>query len=117
MKNNRLVKFENLGIEVDFAQEQNGKKFSEIQIRKGWRLLKLKELEEVMNYIMENHIKILSYFEQPIIKLKNDYVARFIAYSDGANLYYYRNPESSNSSLGVIFCRDIKGEEFKEVSG
>ena len=100
--------FENLKIEVDFKQEQNGKKFEDIKIRKGWRLLRLKELDEVLNYIVDNKLIIWSYFEQPIIIYKGKYVARFSADSDWSVLNCIGDPQDSDSALGVIFCRDIK---------
>ena len=103
-----LIKFKKLGIEVDFEQNQNEKKFDEIIIPKGWRMLRLCELEEVMNYIVEHKLDIGSYFEQPINQFKRKYVARFWAISVGAGLYCYGDPGNSDSSLGVIFCRDIK---------
>jgi hypothetical protein len=103
-----IVKFDNLGIEVDFNQEQNEKKFKQIKIRKGWRLLKLKELDEVMNYIIENNLDIWSYFEQPIKSYKNKYIARFLADSGGADLCCDWDPGFSLSGLGVIFCRAVK---------
>jgi len=105
---NQLVKFESLGIEVDFKQQQNNKKFEDIQIPKEWRLLRFKELDEVMNYIVENDLNIWSYCEQPIKKFKGKSVVRFNAYSDGASLVCNRSPRYSYSSLGVIFCKDLK---------
>jgi len=104
----KWVKFKNLGIEVNFNQVQNGKKFEEIKIPKGLRLLKFEELREVMNYIVEHKLDIWSYFEQPIEAFKGKYVAWFLADSDGTFLYSNRCPDDSGSSLGVIFCRDIK---------
>ena len=106
--------FENLKIEVDFKQEQNGKKFEDIKIRKGWRLLRLREMDEVMNYIIENKLNIWSYFEQPIKTYKGKYVARFLAFSDGVSLSCGRNPQFSGSALGVIFARDLKQSKEDE---
>ena len=100
--------FENLKIEVDFKQEQNGKKFEDIKIRKGWRMLKLRELDKVMNYIVDNKLKVWSYFEQPIETNKGEYVARFCTYSGWASLGCFGYPLGSDSALGVIFCKDIK---------
>ena len=108
MKQNKIVKFENLGIEVDFNQEQYGKTFKEIKIREGWRLLRIGELGEIMNYILDNNLDIWSFFEQPFKKFKNKYIARLGANSNRAGLNVDRGPGDSFSSLGVIFCRDIK---------
>ena len=105
---NKTIKIKELGIEVDFAQQQNNKLFSELVIPKGWRLLKLKELDVVMNYIQQNKLDIWSYFEQPINEFKGKFVAWFITVSDGADLDCDRNPDDRNDSLGVIFCRDLK---------
>ena len=105
---NKTIKIKELGIEVDFAQQQNNKLFSELIIPKGWRLLKFKELDIVMNYIQQNKLDIWSYFEQPINEFKGKFVARFGADSDGANLNCNRDPDDGVGSLGVIFCRDLK---------
>lgn len=104
----KLVKFPKLGIEVDFEQEQNGKEFSEIIIPEGWRLLRIGEVVEVMEYAVKNKLDIWSWFEQPIKVFRGKYSARFIADSDRALLGCGRNLWVSNSSLGVIFCREIK---------
>lgn len=104
-----LVKFKNLKIEVDFEQKFNGEKLEDIKIPKGWRLLRIEELGEVMNYIQENNLDIWSFFEQPIKNFKNKKkVARFYADSDGANLYCVVDSSDSYSDLGVVFCRDLK---------
>ena len=100
-------KFKKLNIEVDFEQKFNGKKLSEIKIPKGWRLLRLNELEEVMNYLIKNNLGIWSYFEQPIKRFKDE-VARFGADSGYAVLYCGRDSDYSDSYLGVIFARDLK---------
>ena len=106
-----LVKFPKLKIEVDFEQKFNGKKLKDIKIPKGWRLLKLKELEEVMNYIKENNLEIWSFFEQPIKMFKGKYVAWFYMDWDGADLGCDRDSDYSSSNLGVIFCRDLNGRK------
>jgi len=105
---NKTIKIKELGIEVDFAQQQNNNLFSELVIPQGWRLLKLKELDIVMNYIQQNKLDIWSYFEQPINEFKGKFVARFEADSGGAYLDCGRDPDNRLSSLGVIFCRDLK---------
>ncbi len=103
-----IVEFKTLKIEVDFEQKFNGKKFKDIKIPKGWRLLKLRELDQVMNYIQENSLDIWSFFEQPIKNFKNKKVARFYADSDWCNLNCDGDSRDSDSDLGVIFCRDLK---------
>ena len=103
-----IVKFKTLKIEVDFEQKFNGKKFKDIKIPKGWRLLKLRELDQVMNYIQENSLDIWSFFEQPIKNFKNKKVARFGAGSGYCDVDCGRGSGGSNSDLGVIFCRDLK---------
>ena len=103
-----VVKFKNLKIEVDFEQKFNGKELGEIKIPKGWRLLRIEELGEVMNHIQENDLDIWSFFEQPIQNFKNKKVARFNAGSDYAYLGCDGDSSNSYSSLGVIFCRDLK---------
>ncbi len=104
----KLVKFKGLKIEVDFEQKFNGKKFKDIEIPKGWRLLRIEEVGEVMNYAIENNLDVWSFFEQPIKKYKDKKVARFCAYSGYCYLSCYRNSWYSGSYLGVIFCRGIK---------
>ncbi len=103
-----IVKFKTLKIEVDFEQKFNGKKFKDVKIPKGWRLLRIEELGEVMNYIQENSLDIWSFFEQPIKNFKNKKVARFVAYSGYCDLGCVRGSGYSYSDLGVIFCRDLK---------
>lgn len=110
----KWIKFKNLGIEVNSNQVQNRTKFKDIKIPKGCRLLRFEELKEVMNYIIKNKLDIWSYFEQPIESFKNKYVARFDADSDWASLYCCGDPEGSDASLGVIFCRKIKGVDKNE---
>ena len=104
----KLVKFKGLKIEVDFEQKFNGKKFKDIVIPKGWRLLKIEEVGEVMNYALDNNLEIYSFFEQPIKKYKDKKVARFYADSDYCYLGCGGGSWFSNSDLGVIFCRSIK---------
>ena len=103
-----IVKFKTLKIEVDFEQKFNGKKFKDVKIPKGWRLLKIEELGEVMNYIQENSLDIWSFFEQPIKNFKNKKVARFGADSGCCYLGCDGGSRNSYSDLGVIFCRDLK---------
>lgn len=105
------VRFEDLGIEVNFKQEQNGKEFKDIKIPNGCRVLRFEELEPVINYIVENNLVIWSYFEQPIRKYNKKYIARFDASSVRVDFSCYGDPRDSSSSLGVIFCREIKKED------
>ena len=104
----KLVKFKGLKIEVDFEQKFNGKKFKNIKIPKGWRLLRIEEVGEIMNYALENNLDVWSFFEQPIKKYKDKKVARFYARSDDCDLDCDRDSGGSDSDLGVIFCRSIK---------
>ena len=108
MKTEKWVKFPNLKIEVKFEQEQNGILFEKIEIPKDCRMLRLKELGEVINYIIVNNLDIWSYFEQPIKRFEEKYTAGFFAFSDWVGLGCIRNPENSDSALGVIFCREMK---------
>ena len=56
--------------------------------------------------LKENNLDIWSFMEQPIKNTEN--VARFIADSFRAFFYCFSYPSNSNSSLGVILCRDLK---------
>lgn len=103
-----IVKFPKLKIEVDFNQKQNNKELKDIVIRKGWRLLKLEELGEVMNYALENKLDIWSYCEQSIKSYKGKYVAGFYMGSGSSYFSCTGDPGDSDPGLGVVFCRDVK---------
>ncbi len=49
------------------------------------------------------------FIQQPFdLSRKNRYVARFVVYSDYADLYCVRDPDYSSLALGVRFARKIK---------
>jgi len=110
----KIVKFPNLNIEVDFNQEQTGLNLLEIKIRPGWRLLELKELGEVMNYAVENKLKIWSFFKQPVKALEHKYIGRFMIeyskedFTSRVDIDCLRYAEIFHEELGVIFCKDLE---------
>jgi len=105
------TKIPELGIEIS-QQIYNNKTYSEIlklvkesQIADHNLLFKLRELTE--KYPQFEAFWVFVPNPDKISKEKGA-VARFNAYSDGADLYCDRNPSNRNSSLGVFLWRKIK---------
>ena len=97
------------GIEYEIETHDFGKRLSQIKIPKGWRLWKPsecwkfyedKELRKIMN------LEDCWFFV--FNPTEDQFVARFDAYSGGADLYCGGNPADTGSSLGVRFCREVK---------
>ncbi len=107
----KTIKIKELGIEVETKIHDKNKILSDIKIPKGWRLLKADEIIFLFNnYEKElNLSNTWEFIEQPFTKFKDKYVARFSAGSDWALLYCDWLPQGSRSSLGVRFCKQIKG--------
>ena len=98
------------GIEYEKETHDFNKKLSDIQIPKGWRLWTSEECIKLHNlYRKELNIEDCWFFiKQPFeFNKRKDYVARFLANSDGALLNCDGNPSSTYSNLGVRFCRKI----------
>jgi len=97
-------------IEYETKTHDFNKTLSEIKIPKGWRLWTAEECIKLFN----SHEKELNltdcwfFIKQPFKKYQKEYVARFNANSDGANLYCYWDPSNRFDSLGVRFCREMK---------
>ena len=104
------IKIKELKIEVETQIHDRGKKLSDIEIPKGWRLLKAEEII----FLFNNYEKKLNlsytweFIEQPFNKFKDKLVAWFLADSGRAYLYCGGYPGGSSSSLGVRFCKEIK---------
>jgi len=80
-----------------------GKRLDQIKIKKGWRLLMPWEAQRLWD--MKLLIKFWIFVRNP---LNNGNVARLNANSDGAGLICYGIASYSDSSLGVIFAKDLK---------
>ena len=93
------------GCEFETTTHHLNKTLSEIEIPKGWRLLK--PSEAMMLWEIEHFVSWF-FVEQTIKKNIGKYVARFSADSDWAILNCCRDPTDRNAGLGVRFCRDIK---------
>lgn len=110
------IKVKELKIDVEVNVHDKGKKLSEIEIPKGWRLLTINEVIFLANSEHAQTLKMdLSssqddfFFEQPFECNRNKgYIAWFCAYSGGAGLVCGGGPRNSGSALGVRFCRDVK---------
>ena len=111
---NKTMKCKELGIEFTLKQEQNGKKFSEIKIPKGWQIfdislfMQLWVLDNYREAIMKANGNDLWIFFKNFDYLKDRRVAKFFADSDGALLSCNGEPLSSNALLGVLFWRKLK---------
>ena len=108
---NKTLIIKGLGIEVETKISQKGKKFSELIIPKGWRLLTTNEII----FLHNNYGKQLNlentweFIEQPFNSNKEKgLVAWFDAAANKADLSCYWNPLYSFADLGVRFCRNIK---------
>ena len=112
-----------LNIEFTLEQQQNNKKFSEIEIPEGWKIfdiplfIKLWNIKECREEILKaNNSKIWIFLEN-FDYLKEKYVAWFSAYSDRADLNCNRYPVNSLSALGVLFYRSLSLLEKEKPSG
>ncbi len=109
IKKMNTIKIKELKIEVEINIHDKNKKLSDIEIPKGWRLLKVNEII----FLKNNYEKKLNledtweFIEQPF---KQDYVARFCASAGRAGLGCDGYPDGTYSSLGVRFCKDIGGK-------
>jgi hypothetical protein len=90
-------------VKYELVQHDNGKRLSEIKIKKGWRLLKPWEAQRLwdLGYLRDNWI----FVDNP---LDNDSVAGFGADSGRACLNCSVDTANRYASLGVIFCKDLK---------
>jgi hypothetical protein len=114
------IKIKELRIEVETEIHDKDKTLKEIEIPKGWRLLTLEEIMWLHNSKYKKKLNLddtWEFIEQPFkINKENNFVARFVANSDRANLYCNGIPDYSYSSLGVRFCRDLKkGDKMKKI--
>ena len=112
------IKIRELNIEVETEIHDKNKILSEIEIPKGWRLLTVNEITWLFNSRYKKKLNLedtWEFIEQPFkFNKKKDYVARFYADSDGAYLGCIGNPDGRDDSLGVRFCRDLKGKQEVE---
>jgi len=109
----KTIKIPELKIEVETEIHNKDETLQNIEIPKGWRLLKISEIIFLFNNKEYNKALNLKdtweFIEQPFeLNKKNDYVATFGADSGGADLFCVRGPLNARASLGVRFCRDIK---------
>lgn len=94
-------------VEYELTQHDNGKYLKDIQIPKGWRLLKPWEAQRLwdVGYLRDNWFFVENTNKEE--KSKGN-VAGFDADSVRAVLICNRYPEDSGSSLGVLLCKDLK---------
>ena len=104
-------------VEYELEQHDNGKTLSEIKIPKGWRLLLPSEATILYERgLIDNSFW---FFVQQTNKkeAKKGNVAGFGAGSVRAIFDCGRDPTYTNSSLGVLFCRNIKNINGKIRNG
>ena len=109
----KIVKLSCGTFEVEIKIHHFNKTYAECEkdCPKGWEIATYPILQELRNTQPEDFDLINTWeFCQnaDVISKKNKYVARFIAYSDGANLSCGRVPSYTYSALGVRFVRRIK---------
>ena len=107
----KTIKIKELKIEVETKIHDKGEVLKDINIPKGWRLLRAEEIIFLFNNYKEklNMEDTWEFIEQPFkLNKKNDYVARFYADSDRAYLNCFGFPQDASDSLGVRFCRSLK---------
>jgi len=99
-------------IEYELEQHDDDKTLSEIEISKGWRLLKPWEAQRLwdLGYLRDNWFFVEN--TNKILK-KKGYVARFYADSGRTDLGCGWDPTYRCSSLGVILCRDLNSPQTK----
>ena len=100
-------------VEYETTTHDFNKKLKEIKIPKGWRLWTAEECIKLHNNLEYrkklNLEKCWFFIKQPFdLNNKDKSVARFGAYSGGADLNCDGDPSDSNWVLGVRFCRDLK---------
>ncbi len=119
------IKITNTDYEVTNKVIHKGKSYKELLEKFGEEylnehLLTLKQIGEICEHPeLLKELKMDSssteddfFFKQPFPQnKKNNYVARFFAYSDYSNLNCMNSPVNSDSVLGVRFVRKIKKGE------
>ena len=116
----KTIKIPELKIEVEIEIHDKGKYLKDIQIPEDWRLLRVDELIFLFNNEKYNRLLNLKntweFMEQPFkLNNKNNYVAKFIAYSGRASLGCDGHSDISGSLLGVRFCKNIKSKQEIKV--
>jgi hypothetical protein len=113
--NDKTIKIKELNLEVEVKIHEKGKLLSEIKIPKGWRLLNFNEIVWLFNSKYREKLNLQDtweFIEQPFeLNKKKGYVARFYADSVWASLYCFGDPDVRSGSLGVRFCKDLKGDK------
>lgn len=109
----KWLKIPECGIEMETKVHDKNKILAYIQIPKGMRLLTIPEITKVFENEKYKNVLVEANNGNFWIFVKNyswinNYVAWFYALSDRALLPCSRDPQSSDSGLGVIFCRDLK---------
>ena len=112
---NKTMKCRELGIEFTLKQEQDNKVYSKIEILEGWKVFDIPlftalwSIKKYRDAIMKaKKTDLFWIYLENFDYLKDKYVARFRASSDGADLSCCRNPQYSSASLGVLFWRKLK---------
>lgn len=109
-----------LGIEVEIEVHDKGKSYNELNLKD--KEDKLLTVEQCIFLANSKYSKILKmdgssstddfYIKQPFnLNKKNNYVAGFVALSDGAGLYCGSNPSNTVAFLGVRFARNKGGKK------
>ena len=97
-------------VEYGVEETQKGIIYKDIKIPEGWRLWEPEEsvkLYKDKKLRKKLNLEDCWFFVQSRYFLPK-YVARFWADSGWADLGCGRNPQDSDSDLGVRFCRDLK---------
>jgi hypothetical protein len=92
----------------ELEQHDNGIKFGDIKIPKGWRLLKPWEAQRLwdLGYLRNNWFFVENTCKE---EKKKGNVAWFDANSDWATLCCNGGRACADVSLGVVLCRDVEG--------
>ena len=110
----KTMKDKELGIEFTLKQQQNGKVYNKLVIPKDWKVFDIPlftalwSIKKYRDAIMKANNNELWIFLKNFDYLKDKFVVRFDAGSDGAILSSGGNPRGSSDSLGVIFWRKLK---------
>jgi len=94
-------------------QQQNNVLFKDIEIPKGFRLIKATEImkfwdnKQFKDSIMKANNNSPWFFVKNLDCYKKDFVALFDAGSDRSYLSCDGDPQDSDSSVGVIFVREM----------
>lgn len=101
-------------VEYDIETTQLGVEWRKIELPKGKRKWTYEECVKLFNNKkLRKQLKLDDcwfFIESYLDKFP---VVWFNADSDGANLYCFRNPQYSNSSLGVRFAREISKNRIR----